>query len=67
MLIPMEDKIIKVLRGNKEGLSIAELVKKLRVSRFIVRNNLSRLEWKNKVYFKKVGMAKVYFLGRKKK
>ncbi len=63
----MEDKIIKVLRGNKEGLSIAELVKKLRVSRFIVRNNLSRLEWENKVYFKKVGMAKVYFLGRKKK
>ena len=63
----MEDKIIKILKKSWEGLSIAELAKRLKVSRFIVKNNLSRLEWANKIYFKKVGMAKVYFHERKKK
>jgi transcriptional regulator of NAD metabolism len=61
----MEDKIIKALKTSKEGLTITELVKNLNASRFIVRNNLSKLEWDKKVYFKKTGMAKVYFFGSK--
>ncbi len=60
----MEDKIIKILKNNKEGLTIAELVRKLKSSRFIVRNHLSKLEWGGKVYYKQAGMAKVYFLKR---
>ena len=63
----MEDKIVKILKKSREGLTIAELSRKLKVSRFIVRNDLSRLEWKNKIYFKQAGMAKVYFLRRGKK
>jgi hypothetical protein len=63
----MEEKILKILKDTKEGLTIAELVRKLKSSRFIVRNNLFKLEWNKKIYFKKIGMAKVYFFGRKKK
>lgn len=55
-----------MLKKSREGLSIAELVKDLKSSRFVVRNTLSKLEWGNKVYFKKVGMDKVYFAGRGK-
>ncbi len=66
MLISMEDKIIKMLKKSREGLTITELVKKLKASRFIVRNSLLRLETLDKVYFKKASMAKVYFLRRKK-
>jgi len=62
MLILMEDKIIEELKNSREGLTITELVEKLKSSRFIVRNNLFKLEWAEKVYFKKVGMAKIYFL-----
>ena len=63
----MEDKIIKALKSSREGLTIAEVVRKLKSSRFIVRNNLSKLEWEHKIYFKKTGMAKVYFLNPRRK
>jgi transcriptional regulator of NAD metabolism len=66
MLISMEDKILKMLRESRRGLSIAELAKKLRSSRFIVRKNLARLEWEKKVSFEQIGMAKLYFLEDKK-
>ena len=60
--ISMEDRIIKELKDSKEGLTITELMEKLKSSRFTVRNNLFRLEWEDKVYFKKAGMAKIYSL-----
>jgi len=41
----MENRIIKALKDSKEGLTITELVKKLKSSRFIVRGSLSKLEW----------------------
>ena len=59
----MEIKIIKILRkNNRTGLSIAELARELKSSRFIVRNVLLQLEALNKVYFKKVATGKFYFL-----
>ena len=59
----METRAIKTLKENdRTGLTITELAKKLRSSRFIVRNALLRLEGADKVYFRKVNMAKIYFL-----
>jgi len=59
----MENKIIKALGENgKNGLTIAELSKELKQSRFIVRNALYRLEALNAVYFRKASVAKIYFL-----
>ena len=53
---------VRKVEKSMEELTIAELVEKLKPSRFTVRNNLSRLEWAGKVYFKNAGMAKSYFL-----
>ena len=59
----MENNIIKALKENvRNGLTIAELSKKLESSRFIVRNALYRLEALNKIYFRKASIAKIYFL-----
>ncbi|MCH8945829.1 MAG: HTH domain-containing protein [Nanoarchaeota archaeon] len=63
----MEDRIIKELKDSKEGLTITELVGRLKSSRFTVRNNLSRLEWADKVSVRKVGMAKIYSLSKRRK
>jgi len=64
----MENKIIKALKENdRNGLTIAELSKKLKFSRFIIRTALFRLEGADKVYFRKVNMAKIYSLKRGKK
>ena len=64
----MENNIIKALKENgKNGLTIAELSKKLESSRFIVRNVLHRLEALNTVYFRKASAAKIYFLKEGKK
>ncbi len=62
MLMSMETKIIEALRENKKGLTIADLVRELKSSRFMVRTALSLLEGANKVSFKEAGMAKIYFL-----
>jgi len=64
----MENNIIKTLKENgKNGLTIAELSKILKLSRFIVRNLLYQLEALDKIYFRKASAAKIYFLkGRDK-
>jgi len=64
----MENNIIKALKENgKSGLTIAELSKKLELSRFIVRNILYQLEALDKIYFRKASAAKIYFLKNENK
>jgi len=64
----MENKIVKALQENAEtGLSIAELARKLKSSRFVIRNALLRLEGANKVQFRKIVTGKFYFLKEGKK
>lgn len=64
----MEDKIVKALKKNeKNGLTIAELSRKLKLSRFIVRNSLYKLEALNKIYFREASAAKIYFLSDENK
>ena len=63
----MGNKIIKILRKNPTGLTITELTKKVKISRFVTRSALSKLEGAKKVSFRKIGMAKVYTLKTNKK
>jgi DNA-binding IclR family transcriptional regulator len=56
----MENKIINLLRKNRSGLTITEIVEKTRLSRSGVRSSLARLEGAKKISFRKIGMAKVY-------
>ena len=62
-----KERKIKLLLGrNLQGLTITDVVRKSKYSRSTVRNVLAKLEGANQVLFKKVGMAKLYFLGGKK-
>jgi len=64
----MGDKIIKILKSNSpKGFTITELVALSNISRSKVRTMLAMLEGAEKVFVRKVGMAKVYSLNTGKK
>jgi len=68
ILPKMKNEIINTLKENdRTGLSITELAKKLKLSRFIVKNYLLELQGAEKVFVRKAGMAKIYFLRSDKK
>lgn len=52
--------IINLLKKNKDGLTITNLVMKSNLSRSLIRTILARLEGAKVVNIRKVGMAKVY-------
>ena len=55
------EKIICVLK-DKNYLTITEIVSLTNLSRSFVRISLAKLEGAKKVGFRKIGMAKAYFL-----
>jgi len=58
----MERKILKIIGVNKTGITITELVTISGLSRSKIRTLLARLEGADKISFRKIGMAKVYYL-----
>lgn len=59
----MVNKIIHLLRKNyNKGLTITDLVALSKLSRSAVRIELAKLEGGDKVKFRKIGMAKLYYL-----
>ncbi len=55
------DEIVSVLK-NSNGLTITEIVEKTKLNRSSVRTALAKLDGAEKVFVRKIGMAKVYFL-----
>ena len=55
------NKIDSVLK-NSNGLTITEIVEKTKLNRSSVRIALAKLDGAEKVFVRKIGMAKVYFL-----
>lgn len=55
------EKIIKELKKDKEGYTISELAKKLKISRNTIAIAFAFLEGAKKVSIRKTGMAKVYY------
>ena len=58
----METQILTLLKNNKKGLTITDLVKLSKLSRSQIRTLLARLEGARKISFRKIGMAKVYYI-----
>ncbi len=52
------------LLGKSEDMTITDIVSRVKLSRATTRIALARLEGSGKVDFKKIGMAKIYFLKR---
>lgn len=56
-------KVIVVLKENfNKGLSITEIVKISKLSRYMVLTALAKLEGAKKVRVRNIGMVKLYFL-----
>ena len=70
-----EKSILSILKKNQNrgitsaanGLTITDIVEKSKFSRSTVINILSKLEGAGKISFRKIGMAKLYYLLEDKK
>jgi len=60
------DKVYSVLK-NSDGMTITEIVRKTKLNRSSVRTALAKLDGAEKVRVKKIGMAKVYCLKKRRK
>jgi DNA-binding IclR family transcriptional regulator len=60
----IKESIIQILRQHEGGLGISEISKKINVYRATVSKYLILLEHQGVVFSKKVGPAKIYFLGK---
>ncbi len=54
--------VLNELSRNKEGYTISELAKKLKMSRNTISNALAYFEGAGKVKIRQAGMAKLYFI-----
>ena len=61
------DEIRLILKKSRKGLTITDIVNKSKLSRSTVLNALSMLEGAAQISFRKVGMAKIYSLNKKKR
>ena len=60
------ERILRMLKDS-DGLTIADLSYKTKLSRATARIALARLEGSGKVGYKKIGMAKIYTLKKRGK
>ena len=60
--IERENKIIKLLESYPEGLSAAEISKKMDINKMTIGSDLGRLVWKDKGIVRRVlGTTKLYY------
>ena len=55
------EKVADLLKKNKDGLTIAEIVEFLKISRNTVAVALAELKGAGKIRVRKVGMAKLHY------
>ena len=64
------DKIVEKLHSalkSSDGLTITELVKKTKLNRSSIRTALAKLDGAERVIIRKIGMAKIYSLNKRRK
>ena len=62
----IEKRILRALNKNREGLTISELSKKLKLHRHTIPKYLYKLEAQKKIKIRKVGVAKLCYLEKRK-
>jgi DNA-binding transcriptional ArsR family regulator len=60
------NKVEKTLK-NSDGLTITEIVKKTKLNRSAIRTALAKLDGAEKVIVRKIGMAKIYSLNKRRR
>jgi GTP-sensing pleiotropic transcriptional regulator CodY len=58
----VESKVLILLEDSERGMTITELVGKSGLARGAIRISLAKLEGAGKIFFREVGMAKLYFM-----
>jgi DNA-binding Lrp family transcriptional regulator len=62
----IEKRILRALKNNREGLTISELAKKLKLHRHTIPKYIYKLEGERKIKIRKVGVAKLCYLKDRK-
>ena len=57
-----KERVVELLRQNKDGLTIIEIATKLKISRNTVAVALAELKGEGKIRIRPVGMAKLHYL-----
>ena len=65
--IKLEIKILKLLAKHDRGLTITDVSKKLGINYMTTSKYLAVLGAKNKVEYRKIGMAKVFEIKKRRK
>jgi Mn-dependent DtxR family transcriptional regulator len=64
-----EDKkklVVDLLKSDREGLTVVDIAKRLKISRNTVSVALAELKGEGKIRIRPVGIAKLHYWGKKK-
>lgn len=62
MVSNRKDKVVLLLKRNRDGLTVSEIARKLKFSRNTVAVYLAELKGQRKIRIREVGMAKLHYL-----
>ena len=62
----LEKRILRLLKKDREGTTISDLAKKLKLHRHTIPKYLYKLEAQKKIKIRKVGVAKLCYLEKRK-
>lgn len=57
-----KERVVLLLRKNKDGLTVSEISRKLKFSRNTIAVYLAELKGERKIRIREVGMAKLHYL-----
>lgn len=58
--------VSKIIKRSWDGMTITDITKRLKISRSTIRTSLAFLEGQNKINYRSIGMAKVYYWENRK-
>ena len=62
----IEKKIIRILKKDREGITISDMANKLKVHRHTLTKYIYRLQGEGKIKIREIGRAKLCYLNNKR-